>query len=102
MPPPSKLAVATSSLVRLVKEEASYYKEMEQQEARIRKLEAGSDDENAEYLLKQEVCYLSATLVPARTNRGVEARPAGDQERPPDRARQDHRRPGETRGTACE
>lgn len=58
MPPPSKLAVATSSLVRLVKEEASYYKEMEQQEARIKKLEAGSDDENADYLLKQEAGYL--------------------------------------------
>jgi len=55
MPPPSKLAVATSSLLRLIKEEASYHKEMAQQEARIKKLEAGSEDENAEYLLKQEV-----------------------------------------------
>jgi tubulin-specific chaperone A len=68
MPPPSKLAVATSSLIRLVKEEASYYKEMEQQEARIKKLELGSDDENAEYLLKQEVCYLLKTSVFANTN----------------------------------
>lgn len=55
MPPPSKLAVATSSLVRLVKEEASYHKEMEQQQARIKKLEAGSDEDNAEYILRQEV-----------------------------------------------
>lgn len=55
MPPPSKLAVATSSLTRLVKEEASYHKEMEQQRARITKLEAGSDDPNAEYILRQEV-----------------------------------------------
>jgi tubulin-specific chaperone A len=55
MPPPSKLAVATSSLTRLVKEEASYHKEMEQQQARIKKLEAGSDEENAEYMLRQEV-----------------------------------------------
>ena len=39
MAPPSKLAVATSSVLRLVKEEASYHKEMAQQEARIKKLE---------------------------------------------------------------
>ena len=55
MAPPSKLAVATSSVLRLVKEEASYHKEMAQQEARIKKLEEGSEDENAEYQLKQEV-----------------------------------------------
>ncbi|KAF2493723.1 tubulin binding cofactor A [Lophium mytilinum] len=54
MAPPSKLAVATSSLVRLVKEEASYHKEMAQQEARIKKLEGDSTDENAEYQLRQE------------------------------------------------
>ncbi|KAK7184643.1 tubulin-specific chaperone Rbl2 [Paraphaeosphaeria sporulosa] len=61
MPPPSKLAVATSSLVRLVKEEASYHKEMEQQQARIKKLEAGSDDQNAEYMLRQEKQGLEET-----------------------------------------
>ncbi|KAF2445391.1 tubulin binding cofactor A [Karstenula rhodostoma CBS 690.94] len=61
MPPPSKLAVATSSLVRLVKEEASYHKEMEQQHARIKKLEAGSDEENAEYMLRQEKQGLEET-----------------------------------------
>jgi tubulin-specific chaperone A len=56
MPPPSKLAVATSSVLRLVKEEASYHKEVEQQEARIKKLETTeSSDSNAEYTLRQEV-----------------------------------------------
>lgn len=55
MAPPSKLAVATSSVVRLVKEEASYHKELEQQQARIKKLEGSTGDENAEYQLKQEV-----------------------------------------------
>jgi tubulin-specific chaperone A len=55
MAPPSKLGVATSSLLRLVKEEASYHKEMEQQEGRIKKLQSNPDDENAEYILKQEV-----------------------------------------------
>ncbi|KAF2244869.1 tubulin binding cofactor A [Trematosphaeria pertusa] len=54
MAPPSKLGVATSALMRLVKEEASYHKEMEQQEARIKKLESNTEDENAEYQLKQE------------------------------------------------
>lgn len=56
MAPPSKLAVATSAVQRLVKEEASYHKEQEQQEARIQKLQQDSSDENAEYMLKQEVC----------------------------------------------
>lgn len=54
MAPPSKLAVATSSVLRLVKEEASYHKELEQQEARIKKLESSMEDDNAEYQLKQE------------------------------------------------
>ncbi|KAL5436178.1 hypothetical protein PMIN05_006881 [Paraphaeosphaeria minitans] len=61
MPPPSKLAVATSSLARLVKEEASYHKEMDQQQARIMKLEAGSEDQNAEYILRQEKQGLEET-----------------------------------------
>lgn len=56
MAPPSQLSIATSSLNRLVKEEASYHKELEQQQASIAKLEqGGSSDENAEYTLKQEV-----------------------------------------------
>ncbi|KAL5452070.1 hypothetical protein PMIN06_006092 [Paraphaeosphaeria minitans] len=61
MPPPSKVAVATSSLARLVKEEASYHKEMDQQQARIMKLEAGSEDQNAEYILRQEKQGLEET-----------------------------------------
>lgn len=58
MAPPSKLGVATSAVLRLVKEEASYHKELEQQEARIKKLESTPDEENAEYQLKQEVRYI--------------------------------------------
>lgn len=62
MPAPSQLAIATSAVNRLVKEEASYHKEMEQQQARIEKLERGdSSDENAEFTLKQEACL---TLIP--------------------------------------
>ena len=53
--PPSKLAVATSSVTRLLKDEASYHKEMAQQEKRIQKLQEDKDDGNAEYMLKQEV-----------------------------------------------
>lgn len=61
MPPPSQLSIATSSLNRLVKEESSYHKELEQQQARIAKLEGGEgqDDENAEYTLKQEVSFFA-------------------------------------------
>ncbi|KAK5117189.1 hypothetical protein LTR85_008957 [Meristemomyces frigidus] len=54
MPPPSQLSIATSTLNRLVKEEASYHKELEQQQASIAKLEQGGGDENAEYVLRQE------------------------------------------------
>ncbi|KAF2835084.1 tubulin binding cofactor A [Patellaria atrata CBS 101060] len=61
MAPPSKLQVTTLSLLRLVKEEASYHKELEQQQARIQKLESGSNDENAEYILNQERKALEET-----------------------------------------
>ncbi|KAK4548772.1 hypothetical protein LTR36_008545 [Oleoguttula mirabilis] len=54
MPAPSKLSIATSTLNRLVKEEASYHKELEHQQASIAKLEQGGGDENAEYVLRQE------------------------------------------------
>ncbi|KAJ0121405.1 tubulin-specific chaperone [Diaporthe amygdali] len=60
MAPPTPLAVATSSVQRLVKEEAYYHKDLASQQARIEKLEKdisekSSDlDENAEYVLKQE------------------------------------------------
>lgn len=57
MAPPSQLAIAISAVNRLVKEEVSYYKELEQQQARIARLEQDGGDENAEYTLKQEVCY---------------------------------------------
>lgn len=60
---PSKLAIATSSVNRLVKEEASYHKEVEQQEARIAKLEQNNGDE---YELKQEVRLLNAIIDIAR------------------------------------
>ena len=58
---PSPLAIATSSVQRLVKEESFYHKDQEKQEARIKKLEediaaGGADlDSNAEYVVKQEV-----------------------------------------------
>jgi tubulin-specific chaperone A len=58
MAPPSKLSISTSSVLRLVKEEASYHKEQQQQEARIKKLESSKDDENAEFVLQQEVRIL--------------------------------------------
>ena len=55
MAPPSPLAIATSSLHRLVKEESTYHKELAQQEARLQKLEADEDDENQEFMLGQQV-----------------------------------------------
>ena len=65
MAPPNPLTIATSSLQRLVTEEASYHKELESQEKRLQKLtESTEEDENREYSLKQEVrsSYLSTDL----------------------------------------
>lgn len=58
MAPRSQLEITTSSVLRLVKEEASYHNELLQQAERIKKLESapGGEDENQEYLIKQEVC----------------------------------------------
>lgn len=59
MAPRSQLEIHTASLLRLVKEEASYHKELQQQTERIQRLEAANgfddDDGNKEYTLKQEV-----------------------------------------------
>ncbi len=54
---PSQVQIATGVLQRLVKEEQSYYKEMDQQKARISKIEKGEGDdaENRDFQLKQEV-----------------------------------------------
>jgi hypothetical protein len=76
MPAPSRLQIATSSLERLLKEEASYHKELEQGEARIRTAEQqNSSDENADYMIRQEVLlfhfpYLLHTDVVAEEGRG--------------------------------
>lgn len=52
MPPPSALSIKTSSVIRLIKEEASYHKEAVAQEKVIEKLEKGGGDE---YELRQQV-----------------------------------------------
>jgi tubulin-specific chaperone A len=59
MAPPSPLSIATSAVQRLVKEEASYHHELQQQQQRIQRLESETgpdEDGNREYALKQEVC----------------------------------------------
>ena len=65
MPAPSQLSIATSAVGRLVKEEASYHKEIIQQEGRIAKLEQNNGDE---YELRQEVCSSKASSVEALTH----------------------------------
>jgi tubulin-specific chaperone A len=68
MPPPSPLVIATGAVNRLLKEEASYHKELEEQEAQVKaqeeKVKSGQEDEegNATYILKQQVsrCHWSA------------------------------------------
>jgi hypothetical protein len=72
MPPPTPLSIATSSLKRLIKEEASYHKEQTQQEAAIAKLESQSEDKenegeegNREFTLGQQVRFSPS---PSRKN----------------------------------
>ena len=69
---PSQLKIATDSLNRLVKEEASYHKELESQKKRIATLEQQKDDqdENREFKIKQEVSVTSPYPQP-----GDQARP---------------------------
>lgn len=59
MAPRSPLEINTASLQRLVKEEASYHRELQQQTERLQKIESSNgpndDDGNREYLLRQEV-----------------------------------------------
>ena len=61
MPAPSQLTIATSSVLRLLKEEITYHKELVDQEAKIKILEekinsgAVASDDNQEFMLKQEV-----------------------------------------------
>ncbi|KAB8215488.1 tubulin binding cofactor A [Aspergillus novoparasiticus] len=63
MAPRSQLEITTSAVLRLVKEEASYHQEYQQQTERIKKLESqqGGDDENKEYMLRQERLALEET-----------------------------------------
>ena len=56
MPTPSDLTITTKAVQRLVKEEASYHKELKVQEQRLASLKQDTTDENAEYLVRQEVC----------------------------------------------
>ncbi|POR39733.1 Tubulin binding cofactor A [Tolypocladium paradoxum] len=56
MPSPSPLAIASGSVQRLLKEEASYHKELADQEAQVKALEEqlkagqGDEDGNAEFM----------------------------------------------------
>jgi len=57
--PPSQLAIATSSITRLLKDEDSYRTELASQQKRLERLEAGGGDRedagNVEFQLRQEV-----------------------------------------------
>lgn len=61
MPAPSALAISTGAVQRLLKEEASYHKELAEQEQTVKnleeKLKAGTADEdgNEAFMLKQQV-----------------------------------------------
>ncbi|KAJ5117135.1 hypothetical protein N7448_004081 [Penicillium atrosanguineum] len=61
--PRSQLEITTSSVIRLVKEEASYHRELQQQTERLAKMEKdeSNEDENKEYVLRQERRALEET-----------------------------------------
>ncbi|KAL7946368.1 tubulin binding cofactor A [Trichoderma barbatum] len=67
MPPPSPLVIATGAVNRLLKEEASYHKELLEQEANAKaqeeKIKSGQDDEdgNATFILKQQQLVVEQT-----------------------------------------
>jgi tubulin-specific chaperone A len=67
MPPPSQLAIATSSVRRLLKEEASYKKELVGQEDKVKvleqKIQSGDADEdgNGAFMLKQHQIAIEET-----------------------------------------
>lgn len=69
MPPPSPLVIATGAVNRLLKEEASYHKELEEQEAQLKaqeeKVKSGQEDEdgNATYILKQQVSWTAYAML---------------------------------------
>ncbi|KAI5300097.1 hypothetical protein KEM55_000089, partial [Ascosphaera atra] len=67
MAPRSPLSIATQSLQRLVKEELSYHREVEQQQERIKRLQAKpapeDEDGNREYVMKQENQALEETKI---------------------------------------
>ena len=61
MAPPSQLSIATSSVTRLLKEEVSYRTELEGQQKRLQKLEAGEGDDeegNRAWYIAQEVTLI--------------------------------------------
>ncbi|OAA73230.1 Tubulin binding cofactor A [Cordyceps fumosorosea ARSEF 2679] len=67
MPAPSPLAITTSSVQRLLKEEASYHKELAEQQKTVQDLEAklkagGADDDgNEAFMLKQQQTAIEQT-----------------------------------------
>ncbi|KAI9171410.1 hypothetical protein HJFPF1_00893 [Paramyrothecium foliicola] len=67
MPPPSQLAIATSSVRRLMREENSYRKELVDQEKKVKLLEEkiknGESDEdgNGEFMLRQHKTAVEET-----------------------------------------
>lgn len=65
MGPRSQLEIFTSSVLRLVKEESSYHHELKEQTEHLQRLEGGNgaEDENREYMVKQEVSRAVLTVL---------------------------------------
>lgn len=66
MAPPSQLSIATSSVLRLLKEEASYRTELEGQKKRLQTLETESHDDeegNRAWNIGQEVLTSTKSFV---------------------------------------
>ena len=62
MPPPSPLTIRLNTVVRLIKEEASYHRELVEARAALAKLEAAGADAD-EYAIRQQKTVVKQTEV---------------------------------------
>ena len=109
MAPRSQLEIFTSSVLRLVNEEASYHRELKEQTEHLNQLEAaqGGEDENREYMLKQEVgeVSLSTTFrsaLVANSNSITAPCPSTNEGCPSNIEAEDRRSSSKTREPYCE
>ncbi|RPB19416.1 tubulin binding cofactor A [Terfezia boudieri ATCC MYA-4762] len=64
MPPPSALDIRTSSVVRLIKEESSYHKELASAKKSLEKMLAGEEPDEYELRQQRKVVEETKAMIP--------------------------------------